>query len=133
SGAQPSSGFAMSAPPRVVLTPRQAQALARFLLWTLMAAAIAILILILSFVLGRGLPHISWTFLSAAPVNSGRSGGVLPIIAGTLEVTLLGVATATTLGVGTAIYLCEYTREGRLTRIIRFGTECLAGVPSIIF
>jgi phosphate transport system permease protein len=37
------------------------------------------------------------------------------------------------LGVGTAIYLVEYTREGRLTRAIRFGSECLAGVPSIIF
>jgi phosphate transport system permease protein len=123
----------MSASPRVLLTPRQAQALARFVLWALMAAAIAILILILSFVLGRGLPHISWTFLFAAPADSGRSGGVLPILAGTLEVTLLGVATATPLGVGTAIYLCEYTREGRLTRIIRFGAECLAGVPSIIF
>jgi phosphate transport system permease protein len=119
--------------PAVLLTPRQAQALARVVLWSLMAAAIAILVLILAFVLGRGLGHISWTFLTAAPGDSGRTGGVMPIIAGTLEVTLLGVATATPLGVGTAIYLCEYTREGRLTRIIRFGAECLAGVPSIIF
>lgn len=116
-----------------LMTPRQAQLLARVVLWTLMAVAIAILLLILTFVLGRGLGQISWTFLSAAPVDSGRSGGVLPIIAGTLQVTLLGIATATPLGVGTAIYLCEYTREGRLTRLIRFGAECLAGVPSIIF
>ena len=116
-----------------LLTPRRAQALARVVLWTMMGAALAVLILILAFVLGRGLGDINWTFLSAAPIDSGRSGGVMPIIAGTLEVTLLGVATATPLGVGTAIYLCEYTREGRLTRIIRFGAECLAGVPSIIF
>ena len=114
-----------------LLTPRRAQALARVVLWTMMGAALAVLIL--AFVLGRGLGDINWTFLSAAPIDSGRSGGVMPIIAGTLEVTLLGVATATPLGVGTAIYLCEYTREGRLTRIIRFGAECLAGVPSIIF
>lgn len=123
----------MSSRPAVLLTPRRAQALARVVLWTLMAAAIAILVLILAFVLGRGLGHISWAFLSAAPLDSGRAGGVMPIIAGTLEVTLLGVAVATPLGVGTAIYLCEYTREGKLTRIIRFGAECLAGVPSIIF
>lgn len=123
----------MSLRPPVLLTPRKAQALARAVLWTLMAAAIAILVLILAFVLGRGLGHISWTFLSTAPVDSGRAGGVMPIITGTLDVTLLGVATATPLGVGTAIYLCEYTREGTLTRIIRFGAECLAGVPSIIF
>jgi len=116
-----------------LLTPQRAQVLARVVLWTMMATALAVLILILGFVLGRGIGDISWTFLSAAPVDSGRSGGVMPIIVGTLEVTLLGVVTATPLGVGTAIYLCEYTREGRLTRIIRFGAECLAGVPSIIF
>lgn len=116
-----------------LLTPQRAQVLARVVLWAMMAMALAVLILILGFVLGRGLGDISWTFLSAAPVDSGRSGGVMPIIVGTLEVTLLGVVTATPLGVGTAIYLCEYTREGRLTRIIRFGAECLAGVPSIIF
>jgi phosphate transport system permease protein len=123
----------MSESPLVLITPRQAQALARMVLWTMMAAAIAILVLILAFVLGRGLPHVGWAFLTAAPGDSGRTGGVMPIIGGTLEVTLLGVATAAPLGVGTAIYLCEYTREGRLTRIIRFGAECLAGVPSIIF
>jgi phosphate transport system permease protein len=99
----------------------------------MMAAALTILVLILGFVLGRGLPHVSWTFFTATPADSGRTGGVMPILVGTLEVTLLGVATATPLGVGTAIYLVEYTREGRLTRIIRFGAECLAGVPSIIF
>jgi phosphate transport system permease protein len=115
------------------LAPRRAQALARFVLWSLMAVAIGILILILAFVLGRGLRHVTWTFLTAMPLDSGRAGGVLPIVVGTLEVTALGVAAATPLGVGTAIYLVEYTREGRLTRIIRFGAECLAGVPSIIF
>lgn len=115
------------------LTPHQGQALARVVLWTMMAAALAILGLILAFVLGRGLPHVSWTFLRAVPIDSGRSGGVMPIVVGTLEVSLLGVATATPLGVGTAIYLVEYTRAGPLTRIIRFGADCLAGVPSIIF
>jgi phosphate transport system permease protein len=123
----------MSARAGVLLTPRRAQMLVRIALWTMMAAALAILVLILAFVLGRGLRHVTWTFLTAPPIESGRAGGVMPIVAGTLQVTLLGVATATPLGVGTAIYLVEYTREGRLTRIIRFGAECLAGVPSIIF
>ena len=116
-----------------VLTPHQAQALARILLWAMMAAALAVLVLILAFVRGRGLPHVTWTFLRAAPIDSGRSGGVMPIVIGTLEVSLLGVATATPLGLGTAIYLVEYTRGGPLTRVIRFGVDCLAGVPSIIF
>jgi phosphate transport system permease protein len=116
-----------------LVTPLQAQALARVVLWAMMTAALAILGLILVFVLGRGLPHLSLTFLAHAPEHSGKAGGVWPIIVGTLEVTLLGVAVAAPLGIGTAIHLCEYTREGTLTRAIRFGSECLAGVPSIIF
>jgi phosphate transport system permease protein len=116
-----------------LLTPLRAQLLARLLLWSLMALAVTILGAILIFVLARGLPHVTWSFLARAPVESGRAGGVFPIISGTLQVTSLGVITAMPLGVGTAIYLVEYTREGRLTRAIRFGSECLAGVPSIIF
>lgn len=119
--------------PEIRLTPRRAQALARVVLWAMMAAALTILILILVFVLGRGVPHISWEFLTASPSDSGRSGGVMPIVVGTLEVTGLGVALAAPLGVGTALYLVEYTRAGPLTKIIRFAVECLAGVPSIIF
>jgi phosphate transport system permease protein len=118
---------------RRLITPRQAQALASALLWSTTLAAVVVLILILVFVLGRGLPHVGWSFLSRAPIDSGRAGGVMPIIAGTLEVTGLGVAVAAPLGIGTAVYLVEYTHEGPLTRVIRFGTECLAGVPSIIF
>ncbi len=52
---------------------------------------------------------------------------------GTFYVTLIAIIIATPLGVGTAIFLTEYTRENRFTRFIRFGTECLAGIPSIIF
>jgi phosphate transport system permease protein len=116
-----------------LLSPLRAQLLARVVLWSMMALAVTILLGILFFVLARGLPHVTWGFLSQAPLESGRRGGVFPIIAGTLQVTLLGVATAMPLGLGTAIYLVEYTREGHLTRAIRFGSECLAGVPSIIF
>jgi len=79
------------------------------------------------------LPHVGWTFLSRPPADSGRGGGVMPIIVGTLAVTGLGVAGAAPLGIGTALYLVEYRHEGPLTRVIRFGTDCLAGVPSIIF
>ena len=115
------------------VSPLLTQLLARISLWALMGLALVILASILLFILVRGLPHISWSFLSSAPHESGKTGGVFPIIVGTLEVTLLGVATATPLGVGTAVYLAEYTRDTPLTRLIRFGSDCLAGVPSIIF
>lgn len=116
-----------------LVTPVQAQAVARVVLWSTMILALSILGLIVAFVLARGLPHLSLGFLSEAPEHSGKAGGVWPILVGTLQLTLLGVAIATPLGVGTAIFLCEYTRESALTRVIRFGSDCLAGVPSIIF
>jgi phosphate transport system permease protein len=123
----------MSASRRRLVTPRQAQVLARVALWTIMATTVATLVFIILFVLQRGLGHVTGTFLTQPPADSGRQGGVLPMVVGTLAVTALGVLLATPLGVGTAIYLTEYTREGRITRVIRFGAECLAGVPSIIF
>jgi len=79
---------------RRLLAPRTTQLFASAALWGMMAGAIAILIAILIFVLGRGLPHVGWTFLTHAPLESGRAGGVMPILAGTLEVTGLGIAAA---------------------------------------
>lgn len=116
-----------------LFSPRRTQLLARVVLWSMMAMTLLLLLFIVLFVLERGLPHVTWTFLTAPPADSGREGGVLPMLVGTLAVTTLGVAAATPLGLGTAIYLTEYTAEGRATRLIRFGAESLAGVPSIIF
>jgi phosphate transport system permease protein len=63
----------------------------------------------------------------------GRAGGIFPTIVGTVLLTVVALLLATPLGVGTAIYLTEYTWENAVTRVIRFGAECLAGIPSIIF
>jgi phosphate transport system permease protein len=63
----------------------------------------------------------------------GRSGGILSTIVGTLSVTLVAIMVATPLGVGTAFYLTEYTRESTITKIIRFSAESLAGIPSIVY
>jgi len=63
----------------------------------------------------------------------GRGGGILPAIAGTVYTTLLAILIAAPLGVGSAVFLTEYTRQNKITTLIRFGVECLAGIPSIIF
>lgn len=101
--------------------------------WAAAVLAIAILIGIIGFILVKGLPGITWEFLTQSPVKMGREGGVLPMIVGTLVLTLLALLIAVPLGVGTAIFLTEYTREGWVTQVIRFGAESLAGIPSIIF
>jgi phosphate transport system permease protein len=63
----------------------------------------------------------------------GREGGIFSTIIGTMALTAVAICFGAPLGVGTAVFLREYTRESKISRIIRFGTDCLAGVPSIIF
>jgi len=109
------------------------QAIAKVLIWTAALSTIAVMILILVQILGEGLPILHLRFFLESPREMGREGGILPTIIGTLALTAVGILFATPLGVGTAIFLREYTRESRTSHIIRFGTDCLAGVPSIIF
>jgi len=114
------------------LDPRVSQALIKALLWTLTGFTLLILIVIIVNISVEGLPRVSLGFLTQEPHDMGRSGGIFSTVVATAYITLLAIAVATPLGVGTAIYLTEYTRESWMTRLIRFGAECLAGVPSII-
>jgi phosphate transport system permease protein len=102
-------------------------------LWLAAAATIGVLVFIIAYILAHGLPYVTGAFLTQAPRHMGREGGVFPMIIGTLMVTALAVLIAAPVGVITAVYLTEYTRESKLTAIIRFGADCLAGIPSIIF
>lgn len=97
------------------------------------AVTLGVLILILGFILVKGLPNISVEFLTQRPKLMGREGGIFPIIIGTVYVTLVSIIIATPIGVAAAIYFAEYAKKGKLINIVRFFTEVLAGIPSIIF
>ena len=118
----------MAAPARYLT-----QKIAKALVWTAALSTIAVMLLILLKVLSEGLPSLGLRFFFDSPKEMGREGGILPMIVGTAALTAVALAVATPLGIGTAIFLREYTREGRISRMIRFGTDCLTGVPSIIF
>lgn len=94
---------------------------------------LAVVAFVIFFVLEKGLSQVNLEFLLSKPRNMGKEGGIFPAIAGTLFLSLMAIAAALPLGVGTAVYLAEYTRENAFTRALRFGTDCLAGIPSIIF
>ena len=115
------------------ISANHSQTVAKTFIWLAALLVIVLLLAILSYILIKGIPSISWHFLSQIPSDMGRSGGVLSPIIGTLLVTLLATLVATPLGIGTALYLTEYTLEGRVTRIIRFSAESLAGIPSIVY
>jgi phosphate transport system permease protein len=94
---------------------------------------LGILVIILEDIFINGLPALSWEFLTQPPKDLGRAGGIFPAIVGTLYLVTGAIAIALPLGVGAAIYLVEYTREGRITRLIRTGVDLLNGTPSIVF
>ncbi len=115
------------------LDPKKSQVIAKVVIWLAAFIVIVLLLSILIYILSKGIPNLSWQFLSQIPSDMGRSGGILSTIVGTLSVTAVATIIAAPLGVGTAFYLTEYTREGKITKIIRFSAESLAGIPSIIY
>jgi phosphate transport system permease protein len=102
-------------------------------LWLLTSLTVLILFFIIFFILKNGLPAVTLGFLARNPADMGKAGGIFSTIVGTVVLAFLAILIAAPLGVGSAIYLTEYTRETWVTRVIRFGSECLAGIPSIIF
>jgi len=109
------------------------QAIAKTLIWIAALFTIGVMVLILFQVLREGLPVLSTHFFFESPKDMGRAGGIFSMIVGTFALTAVAILVAAPLGIGTAIYLREYTLESRVSHMIRFGTDCLAGVPSIIF
>ena len=91
------------------------------------------LFVVVYFIASRGWSAISWTFLTAPPIDSMTRGGILPCIVGTLALSLGAIVIALPIGVASAIYLNEYARPGKVLRIIRLGINNLAGVPSVVF
>ena len=88
---------------------------------------------ILYYIVSNGIGAISWEFLTEYPKDLGRAGGIFPAIVGTFYLIGGALIMALPIGVCAAIYLTEYTKEGRLTGIIRSAVELLNGTPSIVF
>lgn len=115
------------------ISPKTGQKVAFGLVYTSIAMVLVFLAVILFDIIINGLPALSWEFLTEPPRNLGREGGIGPAIVGTLYLVAGAILFALPIGVGAAIYLNEYTREGRVTEIIRSGADLLNGTPSIVF
>ena len=103
------------------------------LLWLCGAIAVGFLLLILIYVLSRGIPNIDWAFLSTVYKPGLGSSGIREIIVGTLAMIGLTLLIAVPVGVLAAIYMAEYARKGKVLSTIRFCVESLAGIPSILY
>ena len=97
------------------------------------AFTVLLLVIIIGFVLFKGLPELSWSLLTSVPSVIRKVEGILPYIVNTLYVVLLSILIVLPLGVGAAVYLTEYAKNRRLIAVIEFTAEILAGIPSIIY
>ena len=104
-----------------------------FLLRACLFLVLAVLLLFLYDIGSKGGGAISWEFLTKAPRRGMTEGGIFPAIVGTFFVTLITAVLAIPLGMCAAIYLNEYARQTRLTRLIRLSIRNLSGVPSIVY
>ena len=102
-------------------------------LTAVMGIVVLILAVIIGYILMNGLPVIDWEFLTTGPEESGRSGGIYPAIIGSLELIAGTALIAFPLGIFTGIYLNEYAKDTKYTRIIREAIDLLNGTPSIVF
>ena len=89
--------------------------------------------LIVGYIIWKGLPAISWEFISGFPSNGMKDGGILPAIIGTFYLTVGTALFSVPLGIGAAIYLSEYAEDNHITRIIRVAIINLAGIPSVVY
>ncbi|HYE84122.1 MAG TPA: phosphate ABC transporter permease PstA [Clostridia bacterium] len=103
------------------------------LLWATAIITVLVLAVIVGSVVVNGISHLSIEFLTREPENMGKGGGIFSIIITTIYLALFSLIIAAPIGVCAAIFLTEYAKEGAVIRLIRFGTESLAGIPSIIF
>ena len=110
--------------------------------WNFVLTAVAVafsciavlpLVLVLGYVLLKGGSFLSVSLLTELPPPPGlEEGGIGNAIVGTIIVTLIASVIAIPVGIGGGIYLAEFSRSGSFASFVRFGTNVLAGVPSII-
>ena len=99
------------------------------------AASISVLLLvgILAYVFIKGIGSVNWTFLTTVTSTLNKTVGIAGNIVNTVYIIVITLLIATPIGIGSAIYLNEYAKPGKLVRLIEFTTETLSGIPSIIF
>jgi phosphate transport system permease protein len=102
-------------------------------LFLLTLSTVIPILAVVFFMLLKGLPAFSWTFLTTFPTDGVKQGGILPAIVGTILLTIGTAIFSVPLGIGAAIYLSEYAPDNRWTRIIRIAIINLAGIPSVVY
>lgn len=109
------------------------QILLRTAVYLAVGLTVSLVLFTVIFVLVKGLPHISWRFLTEKPSKLVGTVGILPDILNTLYTVITTLLFALPLGAGAAVYLTEYAKNRKIVKIIEYATETLSGIPSVIY
>ena len=112
---------------------QQINRLARIIISLVAALVVVPIVLVIVYIVYNGIGAISWEFLTAAPRNGMREGGIMPALLGTFFVNHGTAIASFPLAIATAIYLAEYAGDTRITRWVRMAIVNLAGIPSIVY
>lgn len=113
---------------------RAADRCATALVWAVALLVTFMFAWILFDIVRQGIGNLNWTFLTAAPENFGRSGGIGTILVSTALILGVCMAVSLPVGVGAAVLLAEFTTgESLFGRLVRRSLDVLSGVPSIVF
>lgn len=115
-----------------LVSPRTVDQLANMVLWLAGLIILGILAAFLTYILYRGLPVLSWSFVTTMSSDIRAGGGVGPQLFNSFYILFLSMAFSIPVAVGAGVYLAEYAGQSRLTDLIRLSTESLATVPSIV-
>jgi phosphate transport system permease protein len=121
--------------PEVSPRRRRTDRVMRSMLMGATGLALVPLILIIYYLLYKGLGSWSGSFFTTDPNGNffGNPGGIRSAILGTLEIVALATLIAIPIGIGVALYLTEYGKEGRFANVVRYFVDVMTGVPSIMF
>lgn len=113
---------------------RRADAVATVLVWSSAALITGVFIWLLADIVWHGAGKLTWAFLTTAPRDAGRAGGIGPLLVSTFLILAVCLAVSVPIGLGTAALLAEFTpAHGVFGRLVRRSLDVLAGVPSIVF
>ena len=105
----------------------------RILIYICTVFSVFLLIGIILYVLMKGLSAVNWSFLTSVTSVLKGTVGIAGNIVNTILIIFISMVIATPIGVGSAIYLNEYAKPGKVVTLIEYATETLSGIPSIIF
>ena len=105
----------------------------RMLIYICAAFSVFLVIGIIIYVLMKGLSEVNWSFLTSVTSVLKGTVGIAGNIVNTILIIFISMVIATPIGVGSAIYLNEYAKPGKVVTLIEYATETLSGIPSIIF